>query len=355
MNDAPTFESPPTTIRVSESAVGGDIVGAVTATDVDGRRRSPTASPATGASFVRRSTATARSRWPRGSTYRHRKAGHVPSSRLKPTTESATPSLTATVEVTITVVSGPVSPPPRSGGGFFGGGFAGGGGGGGGGPSPSVDRLRVERDARHRRTSTALTTSPRATGPTARRSVAARERLRLRTTPSTPTTWQDRRARRGPRVRARQHEPRAARHLVRWLNRLGLRQRPQQSFSPTTSKAANASPSATSHSPPATAPRAASGPPTGRCGCSTAARTALFAYDLESGELLAEYELVSANGDPHGHLVRRDHRLGLRPRGEAALRLPPAHRARRAGGRGGRWRWTSSLNASVARSSPTPY
>ena len=29
-------------------------------------------------------------------------------------------------------------------------------------------------------------------------------------------------------------------------------------------------------------------------------KDALFAYDLESGALLAEYELVSANGDPHG-------------------------------------------------------
>ena len=29
-------------------------------------------------------------------------------------------------------------------------------------------------------------------------------------------------------------------------------------------------------------------------------KDALFAYDLESGSLLAEYELVSANGDPHG-------------------------------------------------------
>ena len=47
--------------------------------------------------------------------------------------------------------------------------------------------------------------------------------------------------------------------------------------------------------------RAASGPTARRCGCWTAAPTALFVYDFESGELLAEYELDSANGDrPHG-------------------------------------------------------
>ena len=70
--------------------------------------------------------------------------------------------------------------------------------------------------------------------------------------------------------------------------------------SPTTSRPASASPSATSHSPTATATPAASGLATRRCGCSTAARTSLFAYDLGSGAVLDEYELASGNGDPHG-------------------------------------------------------
>ena len=46
--------------------------------------------------------------------------------------------------------------------------------------------------------------------------------------------------------------------------------------------------------------RVASGPTRRRCGCSTAARNALFAYDLRSGELLSEYALDSANDDPRG-------------------------------------------------------
>ena len=54
---------------------------------------------------------------------------------------------------------------------------------------------------------------------------------------------------------------------------------------------------------------------------------ALFAYDFESGEVLAEYELDSANDDPHGIWSDGVDHLGLRPRGEAALRLPPAHAA----------------------------
>ena len=54
---------------------------------------------------------------------------------------------------------------------------------------------------------------------------------------------------------------------------------------------------------------------------------ALFAYDFESGELLAEYELDAANDDPRGIWSDRVDRVGLRPRGEAALRLPPARAA----------------------------
>ena len=68
---------------------------------------------------------------------------------------------------------------------------------------------------------------------------------------------------------------------------------------------------------------------------------ALFAYDFESGELLAEYALDSANDDPHGIWSDGVDRVGLRPRGEAPHRLPPARAAGcryglRRGGRGRR-------------------
>ena len=109
-------------LSVSESAVGGDIVGAVTATDVERDPLTYSLSGADAASFV----------IDQDSGQITVAAGVTFDIVMKPTytvtvtaTESATPSLTATVEVTITVVPGPVAPPPSSGGG--GGGFVGGG------------------------------------------------------------------------------------------------------------------------------------------------------------------------------------------------------------------------------------
>ena len=75
---------------------------------------------------------------------------------------------------------------------------------------------------------------------------------------------------------------------------------------------------------------------------------ALFAYALASGELLAEYALDAANRRPPRHLVRRRDRVGLRPRGEAALRLPPA----RARGARGRRRGTAGPRARPRRGVP---
>ena len=62
-------------------------------------------------------------------------------------------------------------------------------------------------------------------------------------------------------------------------------------------------------------------------------KNSLFAYDLESGELLAEYHPRLRRRRPPRHLVRQRHGLGLQPRPEATLRLPPAG-ARGRGGRG---------------------
>ena len=57
-------------------------------------------------------------------------------------------------------------------------------------------------------------------------------------------------------------------------------------------------------------------------------KDSLFAYDLGRGDLLGEYALDSSNGDPHGIWSDRRHDVGLRPRGEAAPRLPVACAAR---------------------------
>ena len=77
---------------------------------------------------------------------------------------------------------------------------------------------------------------------------------------------------------------------------------------------------------------------------------ALFAYDLASGELLAEYELDSANDDPRGIWSDGVDRVGLRPRGEAPLRLPPARCPRGPRRRRGT---AGTSSASATRSSPT--
>ena len=202
VNDAPTFASPTTTRTrsVSESARAGDDVGErVTATDIDA-----------GDSLAYRLSG------PDVSSFEIDSEGQITVAErvffditaqaiytvMVSATDSATPPLSATVEVTVTVV---VVPPP-----------SGGGGGGGGGrrrlrwwrrrwrrgwPQPERGRLRVERDARHRgprrRSRQALGHVVRrhdALGPRERR---RRRRRHLRLRP------QDRGARGGPRVRAR--------------------------------------------------------------------------------------------------------------------------------------------------------
>ena len=165
-------------------------------------------------------------------------------------------------------------------------------------PQPERGRLRVERDTRHRRprqrARQALGHVVRrhdALGPRERR---RRRRRRLRLRP------RHRRARRGARVRARRGQPRAPRRVVRPHGHLDQRQWPGEAVRPRTSRPASASPSATSHSPTATAMRAASGPTTLTMWVLDGGKESLFAYDLASGELLAEYALDPANDDPRG-------------------------------------------------------
>ena len=145
VNDAPTFAPSPTTRSVSESAAPGANVGAaVAATDVDDADLAYIHFGA-GAFAFDIEPDSGQIKVATGITFEI---------AMQDTYEFMVEADdgrggTATVDVTITVVAGPVVPPPTSGGGGgFGGGGGGGGGGGPSGPSPSeVDfEWTVKRD-----------------------------------------------------------------------------------------------------------------------------------------------------------------------------------------------------------------
>ena len=179
-----------------------------------------------------------------------------------------------------------------------------------------------------------------ALGPRERR---RRRRRRLRLRP------RERRARRGPRVRARRDQPRALGASGPTARRCGSPTAAATVSSPTTSRAASASRSATFAL--ADRNRDARGIWSGdeTMWVLDGGKDSLFAYDLATGDLLGEYELVSANGDSHGLWSDGHDRLGLRPRRQAPLRLPPARKAGSARGRGRGT--TGRSSASVTRSS----
>ena len=144
VNDAPTYALDPVTFEVSEgSEPGADVGYKLTATDVDGDTLTYSL---TGSADFGIDPATGQI-----ATVNFLDAFLTSTYTVTVTaTDSATPALTATITVTITVVVGeaatitpppPIVPPPIGGGGggaIGGGGFAGGGGGGGGGgPTPS--------------------------------------------------------------------------------------------------------------------------------------------------------------------------------------------------------------------------
>ena len=204
------------------------------------------------------------------------------------------------IDVTITVVTGPVSPPPSTGGGggFFGGGFSsGGGGGGGGGPTPSVvdfewnvtrdiDELDSGHDKPSGHWSDGTTLWVLENGDGADDAIYAYD---LET---------------GERVEDREFEldktnraPRGVwsdRSTV-WVSDSGRNslfahdlasgeRLPERDIALTARN------------------RAARGiwSGDGTMWVLDGGKDSVFAYDLESGELLAEYELSSTNGDPHG-------------------------------------------------------
>ena len=287
VNDAPTFPSPTAERSVPEDAEADDNVGApVTATDVDNamltyrlsgadassfdidsdgqitvgmgsrstsRRRTPTASrspPTTAVAGQRHGDS-------RGDHHGHRRAGapdHHHHGRRRRRWRSQ-----------------------RS--------------------HPERGRLRVERHPRHRGARRRQRPGHRRCGRTARRCGS----LTTRTAPatrSTPTTARAASAS-GARVRAARDEPGAARLLVRPQCRLGLRQRPRAALRLRPRHGG---------APGGARVRARRGQQ--RCARHLVGREtmwvldgradALFAYDFESGEVLAEYELDSANDDPRG-------------------------------------------------------
>ena len=129
VNDSPEFASPPPVLRVTESAEAGDIVGTVTATDVEGDTLTYRLSGADAFDFE---IDPDRGQITVGE-------GVMFDMAMKPTYSvtveandgSGEANDRATIDVTITVVAGPVIPPSGGGGG------GGGGGGSPSGPSPS--------------------------------------------------------------------------------------------------------------------------------------------------------------------------------------------------------------------------
>ncbi len=138
VNDSPEFVSPPPALRVTESAEAGAIVGTVTATDVEGDTLTYRLSGADAYAFdigARSGQITVGA----GTTFGTHDTYSV-------TVEADDgKNGRASVDVIITVTTGPVAPPSGGGSGFGGGG---GGGGGPSGPSPSeVDfEWTVKRD-----------------------------------------------------------------------------------------------------------------------------------------------------------------------------------------------------------------
>ena len=142
VNDAPEFDPPEVSRSVVETATGGTKVGApVTAEDVDGDDLTYSLAGSTSFEMLD------------GTAQITVREGAVLNATNEPThmvtvTVADEYGATASIDVTITVTTGPVvvvPPPSGGGGGGFGGGGGGGvssggggGGGGGGGPSPSV-------------------------------------------------------------------------------------------------------------------------------------------------------------------------------------------------------------------------
>ena len=272
---------------MSESAAEGDDVGApVTATDVDGDELTYSLSGTDAFAFDINEDGQI-TVWP-GTTFDI--ATKDMYTVTVTATDRATPALSATIEVTITVTTGPVTPPVI---------FTGGGGGGGGasGPIPSdvdfewtVKRDIDELDSAHNKPSGhwsdgttlwILENGDGADDAVYAYDLATGERVEGRefelddTNRAPRGVWSDR--------------------TLLWVSDSGRNSLFAHNFEsgerlPERDIAL------------AARNRAARGIWSGdeTMWVLDGGKDALFAYDLASGELLAEYELVSANGDPHG-------------------------------------------------------
>ena len=289
VNDAPTVASSTTTRRVSENARAGDDVGErVIATDIDGDSLTYSLFGIDAASFEIDSNGqiTVAARVIFDITM---KSAYEVSAEARDEDGE-----TATVDVTITVVAGPVAPPSGGGGGFAGGG---GGGGGGGGPSPSVvdfewtvSRDIEDLDGGHDKPSgtwsdgatlwvlengagadDAIYAYDLATGERVEdREFALDERNR-----APRGVWSDRTVlwvSDSGRNRLFAHDLESGERLEERDIALAGRNRDARGIW--------------------------SGDET--MWVLDGGKDSLFAYDLATGDLLAEYELASANGDPHG-------------------------------------------------------
>ncbi len=134
VNDPPTFTSPTTTRSVSHSANPGDKVGApVTATDVDDNDTLTYSLTGTEARFFHIGPRSGQITVGTGVTLDIDEMKNTYTVTVN--ADDGNLGGTATIEVTITVTSGPTKPPPRPGGG------GGSGGGGGGGFDEGGDEL----------------------------------------------------------------------------------------------------------------------------------------------------------------------------------------------------------------------
>ena len=321
LNDAPVFPAVTAERSVSEVAEEGTEVGApVAASDVDGNSLSY--SLAGGAAHFEIDEFTGQIRVAPGAML---DATTDPTHTVTVTADdqSGEPNARATIEVTITVSEGPVTPPII---------FTGGGGGAPSGPSPQRCRVRVERHTRHR----GARQRPRRPDRRLvrrRHALAPRERLRrrrrhLRLRP------RERRTRRGPRVRPGRRQPRASWRLVRPHHHLGLRQRQGKALRPRPRER---------RAPPRLRPRAAprqrrpAGHLVRRLDHVGPRRPRRRPLRLRPRERRTARRVRPARRQRHAsrHLVRRRRRLGLRPQRQASLRLPPApDRGRGCRGRG---------------------
>ena len=334
VNDAPTYPLDPVAFEISEDSEPGDEVGyALTAGDVDGDMLtySLTGSADFGIDPVSGQI----------TTVNYLDAIFTPTHTVTVTaTDSATPALTATMEVTITVVVGEAAntdppPPDGGGGGGVGGGGAGagggGGGGGGGGPTPSdldfewtVERDIADLDSGHDKPSgqwsdgTTLWLLENGSG--ADDAVYAYD---LAT---------------GERVEDREFElgdtNRAPRGIwsdgsTVWVSDSGRNRLFAHNLASGERLEARDIAFADRN-------RDARGIWSGdeTMWVLDGGKDSLFGYDLASWRVARRVRARFRQRRPARHLVRRHDRLGLRPRRQAALRLPPAGKAGRAGGGG---------------------